>query len=128
MAPGRWGRVCADDQTSPDHHLPIMEKVEAGIEPDSRRATMEPMDEQDGRNLAVVLVVEDDPSIADLLDMYLRQAAGRASSSSCPAWSPQTSRSEMGVAPTMASAGVATALRTDTRATKPSPTVATLVR
>ena len=34
----------------------------------------------------------------------------------------------MGVAPTMASAGVATALRTDTRATKPSPTVATLVR
>lgn len=31
------------------------------------------------------------------------------------------------MAPAMASAGVATALRTDTRATKPSSTVATLV-
>ena len=77
MAPGRRGRVCADARTSPDLHLPIMEQVEAGIGPDSRRATMEPMDEQDGRNLAVVLVVEDDPSIADLLDMYLRQAGHR---------------------------------------------------
>ena len=77
MAPGRWGRVCADYRTSPDHHLPIMEQVEAGIEPDSQRATMEPMDEQDSRNLAVVLVVEDDPNIADLLDMCLRQAGHR---------------------------------------------------
>ncbi|HAZ55947.1 MAG TPA: hypothetical protein DCY78_01800 [Acidimicrobiaceae bacterium] len=33
-----------------------MEQVEAGIGPDSRRATMEPMDEQDDRNLAEVHV------------------------------------------------------------------------
>jgi len=35
------------------------------------------MDELDGTTPAVVLVVEDDPNIADLLDMYLRQAGHR---------------------------------------------------
>ncbi len=77
MVPGRRGRVCVGDRTSPIHHLPIMEQVEAGVGSDGRRATMEPMDEQDTRNPAVVLVVEDDPNIADLLDMYLRQAGHR---------------------------------------------------
>ena len=35
------------------------------------------MGELDGTTPAVVLVVEDDPNIADLLDMYLRQAGHR---------------------------------------------------
>ena len=51
--------------------------AETGAEPDGRRATMEMMQELDGGTPAVVLVVEDDPNIADLLDMYLRQAGHR---------------------------------------------------
>ena len=54
-----------------------MGRVQTGAEPDGRRGTMEAMGELDGTTPAVVLVVEDDPNIADLLDMYLRQAGHR---------------------------------------------------